>query len=76
MSDLPFLKNKNRKNEPTIVYQSNDPKPEHLLRHCAEEFLAAVEVRDIAGMREALKAIVLMIQDMDEEQDAADEEQE
>lgn len=40
-----------------------------MLDQVAEEFLKAVETKDKKMMLEALEALVLHIQDMDEEQD-------
>lgn len=57
---------------PTIVRTDSDKRNHRMLLELAsEEFISAIEKKDFKGIREALKAIVLLIKDLDEGQDDA-----
>ena len=74
MADLPFLKNKNKAGggaSGPIERESDATHPDKLIEMVADELLSAFERKNHAGFMEALRALVLMIQDEDREQDAA-----
>lgn len=75
MADLPFLKNKNKKqragggSSPTIERTPDQTSDESLKAHIGSELMDAMSRKDITALRSALEALVHMIQDQDEVQD-------
>lgn len=68
---LPFLKDKRQDGgggqTNTIVRESDNTMSQHLLESVTNELIEAITKNDIKGMRQALQALVLMIQDKDKE---------
>lgn len=78
MSELPFLKNKNRKDGRAVGAlevdrESDSGISQSLLHSVANELMEAAHRKDIGALREALRALVFMIKDQDRMQDASDE---
>lgn len=70
--ELPFLKNKNQDGGGVMARTAPDGKSDSdLMDGVAQELLSAIEKKDIRALREALEALVLHIQDEDQEQDEA-----
>jgi hypothetical protein len=75
MADLPFLKNKFKKQGggSVIVAKTMDKTDEEsIIDGVAQEFLDAVHKKDIKSLRAALHALVQYIQTQDEIQDQED----
>jgi hypothetical protein len=71
MGELPYLKKKMGGGGPAVISRAPDDgaDDESLLNSVASELLDAIEKKNIKGLRDALKALVLHIQDEDKEQD-------
>lgn len=68
--ELPFLKRKNQgAGGPVITKRVGNDGIDHkdLMGHVAQEFLDAIEKKDLKSFHEALSALVLMIHDEDED---------
>lgn len=65
---LPFLKDKQKNQGGTgvvTVNHSTEPGPNTLTDHISQELLTAIEKKDVKSLRDALQALVLMINDKD-----------
>lgn len=74
MADLPFLRNKNKYaggGGPIEMEREPDGDTD-LSDHIVDEFLEAIETKNKALLKDALKALVFHIQDEDAKQDAGD----
>ena len=71
---LPFLKNKKNQTSiasPIQIERTSDTMADRALAEgAAEELLQAIEIKDFTAMREALRALISIIQHQDEIQDA------
>lgn len=70
MSELPFLKRKNQGGGgPPIIKRVSADGLDHkeLIGHAADEFMTAIEKKDLKAFHEALQALVLMISDKDDD---------
>lgn len=70
---LPFLKKRSDQGggqPPIEITRPHDDGSSDLTSQVVDELIEAVDKKDIKSMRQALQALVLMIQDQDKEQDA------
>lgn len=67
MSELPFLKNKNKGGGcgPVETMRVNNDGSSDLTMHVANELMDAIHSKDLKSVRESLEALVLLIKDKD-----------
>lgn len=69
MADLPFLKKKNKNRDATVVIDHDPDGVTNLDHHVTDELIEAIHKKDFKSIKEALKALVLIMQDEDKDQD-------